>query len=94
MADLTRRGVIRGSLAGLSTMGVGGALPALAVPHTPAKVGFKLCELWNNPAGPEITLAKQIGVTHVITSGGLGVVERKTTSRLLRSTRRHGMPWG
>ena len=74
MADITRRNVIHGTLAGLSAVGagVGGALPALAVPFKGAKVGFKLCELWGNPTGPEITLAKQIGVTHVITSGGLG----------------------
>src|SRR5512141_280236 len=77
MADMTRRNVIQGTLAGISAVGVGGALPALAVPPKPAKVGFKLCELWNNPQASEITIAKQIGVTHVITSGGLGRIRKE-----------------
>ncbi len=71
MADMTRRNVIQGTLAGLSAVGVGGTLPALAVPAKPLTAGFRLCELWGNPQASEITIAKQIGVTHVIAGGGL-----------------------
>jgi len=90
MTDLTRRNMIQGTLAGLSAAGVGGALPALAVPQKPAKVGFKLCELWNNPTAPEITIAKQIGVTHVITSGGLG---RGRKEDYLALAQKHKATW-
>lgn len=71
MADLTRRSVIQGTLAGLSAVGIGGTLPALAVPSKPATAGYKLCELWSNPQSSDIMIAKQIGVTHVIAGGGL-----------------------
>jgi mannonate dehydratase len=74
----------------VSAAGVAGALPAAAVPFKPAKVGFKLCELWNNPTGSEITIAKQIGVTHVITSGGLGRVRKE---EYLAAAQKHKESW-
>jgi mannonate dehydratase len=75
MADLTRRNYIQGTLAGLAS--AGGALPALAVPFTPAKKGFKLAELFGNPASNDVKIAKQLGVNHVITGMGFGRGVRK-----------------
>ena len=75
MADMTRRNYIQGTLAGLASTGT--TLPALAIPRTPSKTGFKLSELFGNPQSTDITIAKQIGVNHVITGMGFGRVRKE-----------------
>ena len=75
MADMTRRNYIQGTLAGLASAGT--TLPALAIPRTPSKTGFKLSELFGNPQSNDITIAKQIGVNHVITGMGFGRVRKE-----------------
>jgi D-mannonate dehydratase len=64
MTDMTRRGYLQGTLAGLAA--AGGTLPALAIPVRPATAGFKLSELFGNPQSTDVTIARQIGVNHVI----------------------------
>jgi mannonate dehydratase len=75
MEDMTRRNYIHGTLAGLA----GGvtALPALARPSAPSKTGFKLSELFGDPQSTDVTIAKQIGVNHVITGMGLARVRKE-----------------
>ena len=75
MADLTRRECIQGALVGLA--GVGASLPAVAAPTTPAKSGFKLAELFSNPASTDVKIAKQVGVNHVIAGMTLSRVRRE-----------------
>jgi len=75
MSDISRRNYIQGTLAGLAAAGT--TLPAMAIPFTPGKTGFKLCELWGNPQSNDITIAKQIGVNHVITGMGFGRVRKE-----------------
>jgi len=64
-----------GHARGLASAGT--TLPALAIPTAPAKAGFKLCELFGNPQSTDITIAKQIGVNHVITGMGFGRVRKE-----------------
>ncbi len=85
MPDVTRRGYLQGSLAGLATASA--ALPAHAIPHTPSKTGFKLSELFGNPQSTDVTIARQIGVTHVITGMGLGRVRKEEYLESARKTK-------
>ncbi len=55
----------------------GASLPALAIPVKPAKVGFKLSELFGNPQSTDVTIAKQVGVNHVITGMSFGRVRKE-----------------
>ncbi len=75
MTHLTRRNMMQGTLAGLAGAGV--APPAAAIPVTPSKTGFKLSELFRDPASTDIKIAKQIGVNYVITGMGFGRVRKE-----------------
>jgi mannonate dehydratase len=75
MARLTRRECIQGSLAGLASTSL--SLPASGVPITPSAKGFKLAELFSNPASVDVKIAKQVGVNHVIAGMTLSRVRRE-----------------
>ncbi len=82
---MTRRDYLQGSLAGLATAGA--TLPVLALPHTPSKTGFKLSELFGNPQSTDVSIARQIGVTHVITGMGFGRVRKEEYLESARKTK-------
>jgi D-mannonate dehydratase len=82
---MTRRDYIQGSLAGMATAGA--ALPVVALPHTPSKTGFKLSELFGNPQSTDVSIARQIGVTHVITGMGFGRVRKEEYLDSARKTK-------
>ena len=50
---------------------------AIAIPYKPSKTGFKLSELFGDPKSSDVTIARQIGVTHVITGMGFGGVRKE-----------------
>jgi mannonate dehydratase len=75
MARLTRRECMQGTLAGLA--GAGLTLPASARPVTPSARGFKLAELFSNPASVDVKIAKQVGVNYVIAGMTLSRVPRE-----------------
>ena len=75
MTHLTRRNMMQGTLAGLAGAGI--APPAAGIPVTPSKTGFKLSELFRDPASTDVKIAKQIGVNYVITNMGLGSVRKE-----------------
>ncbi|HSW49167.1 MAG TPA: mannonate dehydratase [Bryobacteraceae bacterium] len=82
MPGITRRNCIRGTLAGLAA-----ASPSLGIPHSPSRTGFKLSELFGDPKSVDVTIARQIGVTHVITGMGFGRVRKEEYLEQARKTK-------
>ncbi len=66
--EISRRNLMRGSVAALIGSGAGAALPATAktTRKSNSKGCFYLTELLNNPAGNDVTISKQVGVNYVI----------------------------
>jgi mannonate dehydratase len=62
MPQITRRNCIEGTLAALA----GAPAISSATPATGGKGGFQLAEIFGSPKSRDISLAKQIGITHVI----------------------------
>jgi mannonate dehydratase len=87
MAEITRRTMMQGTVAAVAGSGLTASLPALAVPRQPAKVGFKLCELFGNPNSNDVVIAKQLGVNYVITGMGFGRVRKEQYLEVAQKTK-------
>jgi mannonate dehydratase len=83
MTKLTRRNCIQGTLAALA----GAPLPALAIPIVPASTGFKLSELFGNPASQDVKIARQVGVNYVIAGMPFGRVRKEQYLEVAQKTK-------
>lgn len=87
MVKLTRRNYLQGTLATLAGAYANASLPSFASTKTAERTGFQLCELFSDPVSRDVTIAKQLGVTHVIAGMYLSRVRREEYLDLAKKTK-------
>jgi mannonate dehydratase len=77
--DLSRRSCFRGAALGLAGAA---SVSARATAKSPGR--FYLTELLNNPQSKDVTIARQVGIKWVISSGGMGRVRKEEYGEAVR----------